>query len=358
MATTASQLTNEGLDLYFSGDVEGACAKHLAAWELTNHPIAAMNIGIALVHMGMFDASFPWLEKACRMLPDDRRTRTCYGEALFREGRWIEAWKHWFPIIENPFQGGGEQWNGQDLAGKEVLVTPAGGYGDVFMLARYIPEVSKRFGCNVSFAATGDMVPVFLKQPSMAGVNMTKPCKWDIWMHLFHFMQLFQFTPEMVAADWKGPYIEPMAIPHDETLRIGLKLAAGEKGDKFKFRSVPREIGDEFIASLPDNDEVELIGLTAGNPLVDGWLDTIALISDCDLVIAVDTSTLHLAAAMGKETWAILGDFNDAKWGKSGPSTVWYPTMRIFRGQGKGYRNSVRQVTEALSGWLLHHGRN
>lgn len=355
----AVEKTLAAQDMYFQGDVEGSLKLYREANELCGDQdaIATMNVGIALIHIGSFDESFEWLERAYKLKPEDRRTRTAYGEALFREGRWTEAWQHWFPVVENPFTGGGEQYSGQDLNGKEVLVTPAGGYGDIFMLARYIPELARRFKCKVSFAPIEDIVPLFIRQPSMAGVNMTEKRNWEIWMHLFDFPKLFQMSPDTVL--WNGPYIESIPMPDEVTSaaapRIGIKFGAGEKGDAFRFRSVPGIIGTDFLEELAA--KVELVPLTASNSLVNNWIDTIALISSCDLVLSVDTSVLHLSAAMGKETWAILGDFNDAKWGKAGSQTPWYPTMTLFRGSGKGYQHSLDQVTGALHEWFNAHDK-
>jgi hypothetical protein len=341
---------------YFSGDPATAAVLYRDAYELDPTPERAYDIGIALSHSGGFDEGLHWLSIAYKGRPE--KYRGAYGEALFRDGQWLEAWKYWSPLVENPFEGGGEKWRGQDLTGKEVLVVPAGGFGDIFMLARYIPEVARRFNCNVSFAPTSDLVPVFLRQPSLATVNMKDHRKWDIWIHLFEFMQLFQMTPETVL--WNGPYIEPISVPRTRGLRIGAKLGAGEKGDVFKFRSVPTSLGDRFMETIynygDDNDEV--IPLTLGSGLIQDWRDTIALISACDLVLSVDTAVLHLAGAMGKPAWAILGDFNDAKWGKAGSSTPWYPSMQIFRGEGKGYEHTLDQVTAALRVWLLHQKEN
>jgi len=345
--------TAEGNDLYSVGEVAGALRLYREAYDLTKDAIAASNIATAMTKLGMFDEAMEWATIGFQGRPEDRRTRIIYGDCLLREGRWLEAWQHWFPLTtKNPVLGVGEEWTGQDLRGKEVLVVPAGGFGDVFLYARYIPEIAKRFGCRVSFSPTEDLVRVFLRQPSMQGVNMSEKRNWDIWMHMFQFPILFQMTPETVV--WNGPYIEPIALGLNEKMRIGLKLGAGERDDVYRFRTLPGMIGEELIAAMPR--DVQLIGLSQSNELVKDWLDTIALISTCDLVLSVDTAVLHLAAAMGKPTWALLGDFCDAKWGRAA-TTPWYPTMRIFRGEGKGYKHTVDQVIEAFGTWLLENRR-
>jgi len=358
----AAEMTIAGIDLYNTGDVHGALKLYLKAWSELDpvgpaDGLAALNVGVALEHLGDMDGAFTWARTAFELNPQDSRIRTFWGAVNIRSGNWLEAWKHWFPVIENSFTGGGEEWKpGMDLTGKEVLVVPAGGMGDIFMLARYVPEVAKRFNCKVTFALTEDMVGAFITQPSMANVNFRELRKFDVWMHLFHFPLLFQFTPEMVAADFH-PYIQPIEMEgwEQDDIRIGIKLGAGEKGDAFKFRSVTGFAGEHLLGEIGSRKSVTLVALTQSNKLVHGWLDTIALVSTCDLVLSADTATLHLAGAMGKPAWALLGDFCDSKYGL-GETMPWYPTMRIFRGQGKGYQYTVEQVIEAFDAWLLNSG--
>jgi ADP-heptose:LPS heptosyltransferase len=59
--------------------------------------------------------------------------------------------------------------------------------------------------------------------------------------------------------------------------------------------------------------------------------NTAALIDRMDLLVTVDTSTAHLAAAMGKEVWLLVAWHNDWRWMEHRSDTPWYPTMRIFR---------------------------
>ena len=59
--------------------------------------------------------------------------------------------------------------------------------------------------------------------------------------------------------------------------------------------------------------------------------DTAAIIDQLDLIITVDTSLLHLAGAMGKETWALIPWNCDWRWKANGTSTVWYPSVKLFR---------------------------
>ena len=79
------------------------------------------------------------------------------------------------------------------------------------------------------------------------------------------------------------------------------------------------------------------------------YMDTAALIENLDLVIAVDTSVIHLAGAMGKPVW-LLNRFDTCwRWLLDRDDSPWYPTMRIFRQPSPGDWDSVmRSVTSAL----------
>jgi ADP-heptose:LPS heptosyltransferase len=63
-------------------------------------------------------------------------------------------------------------------------------------------------------------------------------------------------------------------------------------------------------------------------------VDTAALISCLDLVITVDTSVAHLAAALGCPTWILLSFVPDYRWLLGRDDSPWYPTARLFRQDG------------------------
>jgi len=72
------------------------------------------------------------------------------------------------------------------------------------------------------------------------------------------------------------------------------------------------------------------------------FYDTAKLINSLDYVISVDTAVLHLAGAMGKKGWGLLGDkYADPRW-----DTVWYPTIKMLK---QDFKESLSFISDKLS---------
>jgi ADP-heptose:LPS heptosyltransferase len=79
------------------------------------------------------------------------------------------------------------------------------------------------------------------------------------------------------------------------------------------------------------------------------FADTAALMAHLDLVISVDTSVAHLAAALGRPTWVLLPFAPDWRWMLERHDSPWYPTMKLFRQQRRGeWLPVLHQVRDAL----------
>jgi ADP-heptose:LPS heptosyltransferase len=79
------------------------------------------------------------------------------------------------------------------------------------------------------------------------------------------------------------------------------------------------------------------------------FAETAAAISALDLVIAVDTSVVHVAGALGKHVWVLLAFMPDWRWMLERSDTPWYPTMRFFRQKSRGdWAGVMREVKEAM----------
>ncbi len=86
-------------------------------------------------------------------------------------------------------------------------------------------------------------------------------------------------------------------------------------------------------------------------PITDGmdFTETAALIETLDLVISVDTSVAHLAAAMGKPVWLLIAAHPDWRWLLGRDDSPWYRSIRLFRQSAPG---DLSGVIATLTGQL------
>ncbi len=78
--------------------------------------------------------------------------------------------------------------------------------------------------------------------------------------------------------------------------------------------------------------------------------DTAALMANLDLIISIDTSIAHLAAATGRPTWVLLSHVADWRWSPGRKYSLWYPEVEIFRQPDfEDWDSVIREVTDRLS---------
>ena len=81
------------------------------------------------------------------------------------------------------------------------------------------------------------------------------------------------------------------------------------EGNDFKFLSLQKGFGSEQLENCSFKDSF----VSCQDEVNQNWdfLETAAIISNCDLIITSDTSVAHLAAGIGKPTWCLLHSVPD-----------------------------------------------
>jgi hypothetical protein len=71
--------------------------------------------------------------------------------------------------------------------------------------------------------------------------------------------------------------------------------------------------------------------------------------ANLDLIISVDTSVAHLAAATGRPTWLLLPHVSDWRWSTDRKNCLWYPGVELFRQPDFGdWDGVIRKVVDRL----------
>jgi hypothetical protein len=136
-----------------------------------------------------------------------------------------------------------------------------------------------------------------------------------------------------VGLVWSGGFRQnqPETWSVNRRRNIPLDKFASLKHPDIEFYSLQKgQPGESELAELKRNnwEGPDIIDFTS--QLYD-FSDTAALVDNLDLVITVDTSTAHLAGALGKPVW-ILNRFDSCwRWLLDRTDSPWYPTARLYR---------------------------
>ncbi len=279
------------------------------------------------------------------------------------------------------------KWSGNfSIADKTILLHTEQGLGDTIQFCRYallveqmgakvilevqkpLVEILKTMSPGITIAAEGDTLPPF----DCYCAQLSLPHIFNTTLDTVPAPIPYVFSHPEKAANWQ----EKLGTKHKP--RIGLVWSGGFHVDRPEtwawnkrrnlnlehlryFKDLPFDFislqkGDPAESALRQAQESGWDGpliINHTNELHD-FSDTAALIENLDLVISVDTSTAHLAGAMGKPVW-LLNRFDCCwRWLEQSANSPWYPNMTIFNQPKPGDWDAVLvQVVNALN--YLHN---
>jgi tetratricopeptide (TPR) repeat protein len=274
-------------------------------------------------------------------------------------------------------------WLGQTIPpNKTLFIYAEQGLGDVIQFCRYIPLVEK-LGWKVILEVPAPLmntmatlqgkfslveqgqIPTFdfdYHCPLMSLPLAFKTCLETIPAQIpylqanreksqFWRTKLGSKSKLRVGLVWQGGYRpeQPKTWAVNESRNIKLSLFATFKGLEVDFYSLQK--GATAEAELKQLQSIPWDGpfIHDLTECLHDFSDTAALIDNLDLIISVDTSTAHLAAAMGKDVW-LLNRFDTCwRWLLGREDSPWYPTIRLFRQTEMGnWQTVVENVRQKL----------
>ncbi|HXD44713.1 MAG TPA: tetratricopeptide repeat protein [Pseudolabrys sp.] len=351
-------------------DYDAAVAAKPFAFALVNRGSALRYLGRTGEAMASFDQAIA-LDPA---LPEAHWNKALLALALgdFDTGFKGYEWR-WRGATELAPRGFTQpQWQGEDIAGRTILLHAEQGYGDSIQMLRYLPLIKAR-GARVVLELPDSLKP--LLGPHAEGVTVfnkgTPLPAFDVHCPLMSLPLAFGTTIDTVPAH--VPYLcappERIALmtarlSRAQGLRVGLVWAGkpSHKNDHNRsilairlaplmavpgvsFVSLQREYRDADLAALANMPILRL------DDALGDFADTAAAIAALDLVIAVDTAVAHLAGSLGKPLWVLLSHIQDWRWLIGRADNPWYPTARLFRQGPEGdWDPVIARVAEALAG--------
>ncbi len=256
-------------------------------------------------------------------------------------------------------------WQGDDPAGKRLLVHAEQGFGDTLQFGRYLPLLRERGAKLVLSVQPPLRSLVAHSMPWLELQRDTTPAA-DFQCTLLSLPHLLKTTPDTIPAP--VPYINapPRAISRlgavigeGDGLKVGLAWAGNPKHLLDKERS----LAFALLAPLLAVKGVRFFSLQLGAaareasasitdlaPELTDFAQTAGAIANLDLVISVDTAVAHLGGAMGKPVWIMLPFVPDWRWLLERKDSPWYPTARLFRQKTRGdWGPVVGEIARALA---------
>lgn len=389
---------NLGNSLRMLGEVEQADACFQKALDLQPGYLSPLkNRGTLWVWAGEIDKGLASYHQALRLAPQDAELHRNLGIIHLLQERYDEGWPayrwRWSFIGGRPTYDW-PLWQGEDPAGKTFLLYPEQGIGDAIQFLRVGHSLAGAGGRTI-LQCPAHLVPLF---STARGIDMIVPdsiplAQFGIGRIDYHgslidvvdrwYGRTGQLATGFAAVSQGAAYlsVDPalqdywarslaaQLPPRGQRLRVGICW----QGNPQHHADVYRSIALREFQPLAQTPGVALISLQYGEgqqqlEQVDfggaihrlpagidrsagAFLDTAAILRNLDLVVTVDTSTAHLAGALGVPVWLLLGRVPDWRWGQHGETTPWYPRTRLYRQRQLGrWADVFAQVAEDLQG--------
>lgn len=269
-------------------------------------------------------------------------------------------------------------------ASSDLIITSEQGLGDIIQFMRYAPYFRKK-GVRVHLftqekllsltrlsglfdTVSADLLPLtqaltdyqwipILSIPRVLNVTRDAPLYTDQYLsipteRILEWQQKLKTDNNaIVGIHWQGNPDAEKTTFRGRSLPLSLLSPLFEAIPNANWISLQKGFGSEQLTSFSHREQ-----LHKAQDLIDAtwdFVETGAIMENCDLIITSDSAVAHLAGALGRPVWLLLTLVPDWRWGLEGETTSWYPSMRLFRQREFGNWNDVIQrVSEELALFL------
>lgn len=331
---------------------------------------ALLQLGRYMILKSDLEEGFKLMSRVVELNPDEGDAQTSVSLTMIRNGDYEAGWArhHWRwkrTGCEPRWDLALPEWDGTDLGDGGVIVWREQGIGDMIMYAA--PAMSCRaLAGKVAIETNPRLQPLLQRSfPDMSIVcrealpenflaenNIVAQCPIGDLPHLLKLDMAnypgrdgFLVPDPTEIARLRGNY--QLLFPGKRL--VGISWRSGNASSAVtrsielsRWKPIFATEGCVFI-SLQYGDvskEVEELGREHG---VDVYIDSninamtdmdnfAAQIAAMDVVISVDNSTVHVAGALGKTTWALIPAASDWRWlTPDRTDTIWYRSVTLLR---------------------------
>ncbi|MDR3539329.1 MAG: tetratricopeptide repeat protein [Acetobacteraceae bacterium] len=314
-------------------------------------PDALNHRGVSLQALGQASAALASYEQAMAQQPDDPWFHWNAGLCRLLMGDYARGWSDYewrlraiaTPRFDKPL------WQGEPLKGRTLLLHTEQGLGDIIQFCRYAPLI--RGAGRVILQVPAVLVALLRSLPPPVEVVPAgiRPPRFDLHCPLLSVPARFGSTVETLPRTVPYLTVPPGPVPQ---FGVGRTIGICWQGNPAVRIDPERSVPLARFAPLAAVPGVRLVSLQKGHGLdqlpalpgietfgPDGpasFVATAATMLALDLVVTSDTVVAHLAGALGCPVWLATSFVPDWRWGLTGETCPWYPTMRLFRQPRRG----------------------
>lgn len=337
------QLFNQANAAFLARDYAGAERRYRALTRL-KPAWAWHNLGVVYAATRRFAEAEAAYSQALAADPRSAATRFTLGTLLMGDGRYAEGW----PLMEARREAVSEntavptvgcpEWQGEDLAGKRLLVYREQGFGDQIQFFRLLPRLVA-MGAQVTLICQPPLARLF-EGHGVEVIAAEPGCRipdGDYWALIGSLAWRMGVTLVNIPRE---PYL---SAPAAGSGGVGVVTSGSPTHRNDRNRSLSAKAA-ERLATLGRS-------LTPDATRATDFYETAKIVAGLDLVISVDTAIVHLAGAMGKPVWVLLPAIEtDWRWLRAGRDSPWYPSAKLYRQTTPGDWGPVlREVTADLA---------
>jgi Tfp pilus assembly protein PilF len=367
--------TNLGNALTQLNHLKSAIACHRRAIALSHgkDPLLHHNLGVSLSEARQHGEAVVAFTRALELKPEYDMARWDRALAYLHLANYRQGWadyevrkvtgqlpERWLP---------GREWDGAPFAGKRLVLVTEQGFGDTLWVARYSANV-KALGGELVIECRPELCALIAAMGVADRVVARGDPLPDADLHLYICSLPRLFTPDLAAIPTM-PYLAPppdrlakfsaLFAPARGRTKVGIVWSGSTTFGKnhrraqrlmqfFQAFALP---GVQLYSLQKGPPARELTSLPRGGPIVDlapqlaDFADTAAAIAHLDLVIMTDSAVAHLAGAMGKPVWVLLGHNAHWLWLMDRADSPWYPSLRLYRPRAGGDWDHVFDAASA-----------
>ena len=341
-----------------------------------NHIYSYINLGHCFLRLKDFNKAINNYTKVLTIDPSNNSSKFNLSWCYFANLNFENAFKFYEYRKEKVLPGEklkqiytkikSNEWLGENLDGKKILILGEQGIGDNIQFFRYLYWLYESYSVEIIFYTDKNISHLFENSPFKIITNLKNIDHIDFHILLLSLPKIYynkiktfykkisyikpqnellikwktkldKYKKPIIAINWQGD--KNYAFDSSRSIPLSFFKEILEI-DKFSFISLQKGFGVEQIKI--NNFEKKLVNLSS---IIDNndnaFEDTVAILTSVDCFITSDTALCHLASTLNVKTYLLLENNPDWRWFIEKKFKCFYPNIKIIQQDDPGNWCSV-----------------